>query len=107
MRIGVVAFVVPIMFAYDQALLLVGPFWKIVIVVLTACLGTSCFAIAGEGYLMRHLTWFERLMALVAAILLIYPSLTNSLVGLGLFCLLFVMQIYGRDPMARAKVSRT
>lgn len=105
MRIGVVAFVVPIMFAYDQALLLVGPFWNIVLVVLTACLGTSCFAIAGEGYLMRHLTWFERIVALAAALLLIYPTLTNSLVGIGLFGLLLLKQFHGRGPMVRAKAS--
>ena len=104
-RIGVVAFVVPIMFAYDQALLLVGPFWKIIIVVLTACLGASCFAIAGEGYLIKNLKWFERIVALAAAVLLIHPTLTNSLVGIGLFGLLLVTQFHGRSTLAQAKVS--
>ncbi len=104
-RIGVVAFVVPIMFAYDQALLLVGPVWKIVIVVLTACLGASCFAIAGEGFLMRRLKWFERIMALAAAVLLIHPTLRNSLIGIGLFCLLLLFQWIGRSRVSEVETA--
>ncbi len=105
MRIGVVAFVVPIMFAYDQALLLVGPFWKIIVVVLTAFVGASCFAVAGEGYLTRRLKWFERIVVLAAALLLIHPTLTNSLAGIGLFGLLLLMQFHGRGAVAEKEVS--
>lgn len=80
-RIGIIAFVVPFMFVYDQSLLLVGPVWKVIITVITACVGAWCFALAGEGYFLRDLKWFERILAAVAAVLLIFPSKTYSLFG--------------------------
>ena len=96
-RIGVVAFIVPIMFAYDQSLLLVGPVWKVIIAVLTASLGAWCLAVAGEGYLLRNLKWYERIISLAAALLLIYPSANYSVVGGVLFALLLFGQRHGRN----------
>jgi TRAP transporter 4TM/12TM fusion protein len=100
-RIGIVAFIVPIMFAYDQALLLVGPIWKVVVVMLTACLGAWCLAVAGEGYFLRNLKWHERIISLVAALLLIYPSAGYSLVGGILFVLLLFGQLHGRKKVSK------
>jgi len=101
-RIGIVAFIVPIMFAYDQSLLLVGPVWKVIVAVLTAGLGAWCLAVAGEGYLLRNLKWYERIISLVAALLLIYPSANYSLVGGILFVLLFFGQLHGRNRVDEA-----
>jgi len=99
-RIGVVAFIVPIMFAYDQSLLLVGPAWKVIFVMLTACLGAWCLAVGGEGYLLRNLKWYERIISLAAALLLIYPSANYSLVGGILFVFLLFGQLHGRKKVS-------
>lgn len=91
-RIGIIAFIVPFMFVYDQSLLLVGPVWKVTITVVTACLGAWCFALAGEGYFLRNLRWYERILAVIAALLLIFPSKTYSLFGgMVLGTLLFIL----------------
>ena len=88
-RLAIVAFIVPFMFAYNQALLLVGPWWEISIAVLTACAGVFCLSAALEGYLFLPLNFLERLIAGAAALLLIYPSLTLALPGgVGLIYLL-------------------
>lgn len=95
-RIGIIAFIVPFMFVYDQSLLLVGPVWKVTITVVTACLGAWCFALAGEGYFLRNLKWYERILAIVAALLLIFPSKNYSLVGGVLLGTLLFVQFRGR-----------
>jgi TRAP-type uncharacterized transport system fused permease subunit len=98
-RIGAIAFVVPIVFAYEQSLLLIGPIWKVALDVSTACLGAFCFAVAVEGYLLRYLKLYERLLPLLSAVLLIYPNRNYSAVGAGLFVLLLVVQLLQRGRL--------
>lgn len=102
-RIGVIAFVVPIMFAYEQSLLLIGPIWKVALDVFTACLGAFCFAVAGEGYLLRRLKLYERLLSLLAAVLLIYPNRIYSSVGAGLLALILLVQWLQRARLREAQ----
>jgi len=93
-RMGIVAFIVPIIFAYEQSLLLIGPIWKVAFDAITACIGAFCFAVAGEGYLLRPLKFYERIPALIAALLLIYPNKIYSFVGAALLILLILMQVF-------------
>lgn len=95
-RLGLVAFIVPFMFAYDHSLLLVGDVSKILITVLTACLGVWCLASAGEGYFFRSMDWYERVIAGVAAILLLFPSGILSLSGAIFLAMLITIQLRKR-----------
>ena len=95
-RIGIVAFVVPFMFAYEQSLLLEGPIGKMVMDMSTAILGAGCFAVAGVGYLLGRLNLLERGLAFGIGILLIMPVKAYSLVGLVLLALLVLWQLYRR-----------
>ena len=95
-RIGLVAFIVPFMFAYDQSLLLVGSFWTIIGSVFTACLGVWCLAVAGEGYFFSRLTWYERFVAGIAAIFLLFPSIKLGFIGGAAMVLLILSQLRGR-----------
>lgn len=105
-RIGAVAFVVPFMFAYDQSLLLEGPFSQIAVDLFTACIGAACFAMTGVGYFLRDLKWFERFFLFLVGILLIFPKKTFSLVGMILLFLFVVSQLYARKK-AMKSVSET
>jgi TRAP transporter 4TM/12TM fusion protein len=102
-RIGLVAFIVPFMFAYDQSLLLVGSFWTIIGSVSTACLGVWCLAVAGEGYFFNRLAWYERLVAIIAAIFLLFPSIKLGLIGGAAMVLLTLNQIRGRSQWKTKK----
>ena len=93
-RIGIVAFVVPFMFAYDQSLLMEGPVGKMILDMSTAVLGAGCFAVAGVGYLMGKINIYERALAFGIGILLIMPVKSYSLAGLALFGLLVLWQLY-------------
>jgi len=89
-RMAIVAFIVPYIFAYDQSLLLVGPFLKVIVTIVTACLGTWCFAVAGEGYFLQRLSWPERLMAGLAGLLLILPFKQFSFLGVAVLVVLLI-----------------
>jgi TRAP transporter 4TM/12TM fusion protein len=101
-RIGLVAFVVPFMFAYDQTLLLEGKTLDIVVDIFTACLGAASFALAGVGYLFRHQNLLERILVFVAGLLLVFPEKLYSLAGLALLCLLLIPQILARKKQRAA-----
>lgn len=89
-RLGLPAYIVPFMFVYGHSLLLVGTLTEILVTVSTAMVGVIFLSIAGEGYLLRPLKVIERLIALVAALLLIAPSVWTIIPGLVLVGLLIL-----------------
>lgn len=105
-RLALVAYIVPFMFAYDQSLLLMGPPWKVIVSVVTACMGVFCLGMACEGFLMRNLNWLERVAAGIAAILLIVPSWQLSLIGTVLMGVLLLLQFRSRwEPAETGQIS--
>jgi len=95
-KMSFVAFIVPFMFAYDQSLLWVGSIWKILGNGLTACVGVWCIAVAGEGFLLTPLKGYERVIAAVSAISLIFPLGTLDLAGGIGIAFLIICQLRGR-----------
>jgi len=96
-RLAFVAFIVPFMFAYNQSLLLVGPWWEVLITVITASIGVFCLAAALEGYLILSLSRFERLGVGAAALLFIFPSWVAALPGSALLAWLLIIQYRKRS----------
>lgn len=90
MRLASVAYVVPFMFAFQPALILVGSVGEIVLAVATAVVGVVLVAIGCAGYLFRPLGWGKRAWACVAGVGLFLPPVAGlpqfvpDLVGLGL-----------------------
>ena len=101
-RIGLVAFVVPFMFAYDQTLLMEGPVFDVVIDMISACLGAASFALAGVGFMFRRLHIWERALVFVAGLLLVFPEKLYSLAGLILLALLLAPQLAARRAQRSA-----
>jgi TRAP transporter 4TM/12TM fusion protein len=91
-RLGIAGYIVPFMFAYGPSLLLIGSVWEVTITVATALVGIASLAVGVSGYLFCTLTVGERILAVVAAILLIAPSVQLILPGLALMALLAFIQ---------------
>ncbi len=82
-RLALVIFILPYVFVYNNALLLVGGVFQIIWVSLTAFLGVLALAIALQNYLSgRKLMLITRLLFLASAFLLIYPGIYSDLSGL-------------------------
>ncbi|TEB07276.1 Sialic acid TRAP transporter permease protein SiaT [Pelotomaculum schinkii] len=104
-RLGLVAYIVPFMFAYDQSLLLLGSAGNVIVSVITACMGVFCLAVSCEGYFKRDLNLPERIVAGIAAILLIVPSWWLSSIGMVLMAGVLLAAVYApaRDCAKRDK----
>ncbi|MCK8828384.1 TRAP transporter permease [Natroniella acetigena] len=82
-KLAIAGFVVPFVFAYSPAMLLIETnILEVVLIVITSMI--SVFALAGGilGYLKREVNIVERLFLLVGALALLTPYLLADLVGL-------------------------
>jgi TRAP transporter 4TM/12TM fusion protein len=75
-------FLLPYMFVYNNALLLMGSVPNIILAVITSLIGIVCLGAGIIGYLLRETRFYERIFLLGAAFLLIKPGLMTDLLGL-------------------------
>ena len=73
MRLGIVAYIVPFVFVFHPALILVGTPTEIVLTVLTAAVGVILLGIGCAGYLFRPLGWGRRTWVLIAGLCMMAP----------------------------------
>ena len=78
--------ILPFMFFFNPELLLinVGSWYYAGWVIVTALVGMLGFVAATQGYLKIRMYWYERLLMLVGALLLLKPGSWTDLVGIGL-----------------------
>ena len=81
-RLGIVVYLMSVFWAYDPALLLVGSPGHVALAVVTAIAGVYCASCAVAGRMLRPANWLERILLLTSAILLFFPDLYLSLIGL-------------------------
>jgi TRAP transporter 4TM/12TM fusion protein len=92
MRVGAAGYIVPFMFIYEPALLLIGPWHVSLLALASAVLGVIALASSLHGYLLAPLAMWQRLVMFIAAILLIAPELVSSVVGVILLGAMAAMQ---------------
>jgi len=82
-KIGFSGFLVPYLFAYNQALLLKGTLKEIVIALIVALTVVLLGVVALEGWTFnRKISNLERALSLVGIALLVCPSLTTKILGI-------------------------
>ena len=102
-RLAFVAFIVPFMFVYRPALLMLGTWDQILYDLFFALTGVVILAAAMEGYALRKLGVVERLLYFAAGIALVVPHKIMDFVGLALIAVLIVFQFMGASKAAPAK----
>jgi TRAP transporter 4TM/12TM fusion protein len=98
MRLGAVLFIVPFMFVYQPALLMMGPWPQILLAAGTAALGVICLAAALQGWLRTHVTFVERVILLAAGSLFVAPWLLGDFIALVLLGGVLALQTLRRPP---------
>ena len=89
------AFLVPFMFTLHPdgvGLLLKGAWGNIAWTTITAAVGLAALAAGLTGWLLMKTTWLERGLLVAAGLVLVYPSLVQDLIGLGLFAFAATLQ---------------
>ena len=97
------AFLVPFMFTLHPdgvALLLKGNWGNIIWTTITAAIGLTALAAGLTGWLLTRATIVERALMIAAGLILVYPSLLQDMIGVGLFGVAILTQ-YRRWKLAR------
>jgi TRAP transporter 4TM/12TM fusion protein len=104
MRFALAGFIIPYMFVYGPAMVLVGSPSEIVLAVVTGFLGTLALAASIQGWLLTRTQWAERGVLFIAALGLIKPGWISDIVGLVLLIIVLVLQ-YARCKRETVEVS--
>jgi TRAP transporter 4TM/12TM fusion protein len=97
-KLGATGYIVPFMFVFGPSLMLIGPWHTIVLTAVTATIGVICLAGGLHRYLLRETYWWEQLMMIAAAFVLIKPGLYTDIVGIGLVVAVVALQKLVKRP---------
>jgi len=101
-RIAAPAYIVPFMFVYEPSLMLIGDWFTSLTSAVAAVIGVMSLAAGLQGYMLREARWWERILLVTAAILLIKPGYISDAIGLALLALVFVVQKLSIDAKRRS-----
>jgi TRAP transporter 4TM/12TM fusion protein len=102
-KIGAAGFIVPFMFVYEPALLMIGTWPAIAIGFVTASIGIMLFAAGLHGYFVTAANLWQRAVLIGAGLLLIDPGLVTDIIGAVGAILVATAQVLARRGAAGAK----
>ncbi|WP_430791224.1 TRAP transporter permease [Virgibacillus flavescens] len=93
-KLAIAAFIIPYMFVSQPILLLQGDanVMNVSIAVITAMLGMASISAGMIGYFVSSVNWLERLALFGGGLLLVYPDLLFSIIGLVIFGVIATLQ---------------
>lgn len=101
-KLAIAAFIVPYIFAVDPSLILlkdiVGnkveflPVLSAVPMIISAVIGIICLAGGVQGYLIDNCNPIERILLIIAALLLLKPGLYTDVFGIVVLAITYIMQ---------------
>jgi len=97
-RLAIVIFILPYIFVYNNALLMIGNFWQIIWVSLTALLGVFALAVAVQNFMSKKLPFLLRIVLFGTSFILIVPGLKTDLLGM---ILLFSIIFYQTPQLGK------
>lgn len=108
-RLGIVAYIVPFLFAFSPALLLKGSAMDVSLAAVTAIAGTVLLGVALTGYLFRDLAWLKRVLLGLAALGLLFPhvgpgilfSWVTNVTGIALAAAVLASEVRGSSRFRR------
>jgi len=95
--LGIFMYLMPFAFVYVPQVMIVGyNFPQIAEVVISYSFATIALAAAVQGWLMRKIGFFQRLVCLAGCILLATPNILTDIAGLGLLGAVFFFSLWKR-----------
>ncbi|MEO5734435.1 MAG: TRAP transporter permease [Rubrivivax sp.] len=105
-KLGLTGYIIPFMFAFSPSLLMMADLSTVVLSAVTATIGVVCLA-AGlhQHFFFGPARWWERLMLIAAALVLIKPGWTTDLAGLVIIGLVICSQKFLRPAIDRGRTA--
>lgn len=92
-KLAIAAWIIPYVFVFQPALLLIDTTWYGALwVIFTSLTGMVAIAAAVTGYWIQKAYWIERIIAAVAGIMLVIPEGYTDMAGLAVFIVLLAIQ---------------
>ena len=105
-KLAIAAFIIPYMIVFSPTLLMIDTtFAEIIWVTFTAVTGMISIGAGMIGYWYRKVSWIERILAIGAGLLLIYPEGISDITGLIIFAILFVIQLFTRKKKEKQAIA--
>lgn len=96
-RLAIAAYIVPYIFIFEPALLLMGDPITVIQAICTAIAGVICIASSMQSWLIIESNKIEQAIALVAGLSLLYPGMISDLAGIAGVVIILISQITRRN----------
>jgi len=90
-KLAIAGFIIPFVIIFDPAIMMIGNWSSILMVSLSALIGTYALAIGSVGYFRTSCNWGERGWAYIAGILMVCPNTMLSIVGMAMLAALLLL----------------
>lgn len=101
-KLAIGAFIVPFVFALNPAMLFIDTTAaEVVLICITSLIGIFGVSAALEGFLLRPMAWYQRILSAAGGLLLIYPGLVTDSIGLVLVGSVVILQILTKKNAAQ------
>lgn len=101
-RLGLIGFLIPFFFLGNPVLLIGAEtsftMWESLWAGLTASVGTVAMVAGLEGWFLRKTAWWERIVLVAVAPLMLYPGVATDAIGIGLLAAMALWQYFVRRP---------
>ena len=94
-RLAIAAFIIPYIFAYNNAMIFVGDnvtVWSVVSITVTATLGMLSIASGLMGYLIHDMKWYTRIILTAGGMMMIIPETITDIIGIVILVAIFAIQ---------------
>ncbi len=94
-KLGIMTYVVPFLFVYNPALLLIPEYWnvwEVIRLIVFYLPGLLLFAAGLASFWAKKMGWVDTVVSLVGGILLLFPTFYVQIFGLAAFIYIFIRQ---------------
>ncbi|MDR0910399.1 MAG: TRAP transporter permease [Spirochaetaceae bacterium] len=96
-RLAIAAFIVPYIFVFSPEMLLIDTnAVEVIRIVLTSLLGMAGIAAGLEGWFLKHMSWWQRILTLAGGLCCIDPGLITDVIGFVLIAFVVVVELISR-----------
>ncbi len=100
-KLAIGAFIVPYVFALNPAMLFIDTTAiEVITICITSLVGIFAVSAALEGYFVKHMPVYQRIISVIGGLLLIYPGIVTDIIGVVLVAVVVVLQfVVGREKV--------